>query len=340
MTINLRAYTASKQGEQLELLDYQLSDLKTDELLIEVSCCGVCRSDVHFIQNDWGDARYPVVPGHEVVGRIIAMGSAVEGFQLDQRVGVSWQQGACGHCEWCSKGEEEFCAELQAVCLGAKGGFADKMRVNARFAFALPEPLTDEQAAPLLCAGATVYNALISCDIKPGCRVGILGMGGLGHLAVQFAAAMGAKVSVFEIDEAKRADALRFGAEELLVNRAAGLLAAQQGRFDLVLSTISADIDYQPYIDALRPHGKLCFVGIPQKPLALSVFSLIIGQKSILGMPLGSRNTIEAMLEFAVAHRILPKVECCQMTEINQALARVASGKAQYRVVVTNEAVA
>ncbi len=339
MTIEVNAYTVRKQGDELCLANYQPPDLQTDQLLIEIICCGVCRSDVHFIENDWGDARYPMVPGHEIVGRVISTGKAVKHFSVGQRVGVSWQQGSCGHCEWCLQGEEEFCPELKAVCLGVNGGFADKVIVSERFALTLPDSIADRHVAPLLCAGATVYNALTSYTLKPGCRVGVLGMGGLGHLAVQFAVAMGPKVSVFERNASKRDDALGFGAEELLINSEAGVLAAQQGRFDFILSTLSADIDYQPYVDALRPHGILCFAGIPQKSLAISVFSLIIGQKTISAVPLGSQRTIAAMLKFAASHQIVPQVECQPMRRVNQALTRVAEGKAKYRVVVTNETI-
>ena len=306
-------------------------------MLIAITHCGVCRSDAHFIDNDWQDSQFPMVPGHEIVGRIIALGEKVQNFKLGQRVGACWQQGACLHCEWCLQEKEEFCSELKAVCLQCRGGFADKVIVDYRFVYALPENLDSAAIAPLLCAGITVFHALTAFNIHAGMRVGIVGLGGLGHLAVQFAKAMGCRVSVFSSSPDKATDAQTFGAEEFIVTTDINSILKQRNRFDFILVTVYVDQPYQAYIEALRPQGKLCFVGIPVKPVAISIFSLLIGQKSVCASPMGNKKNIKAMLAFAAQHNIRPQVEVMPMTKVNAALKKVRLGQARYRIVLTNE---
>ncbi|OGT30957.1 MAG: hypothetical protein A3E87_08230 [Gammaproteobacteria bacterium RIFCSPHIGHO2_12_FULL_35_23] len=335
--MELTAYVATAAKSLLIPQKFAIANLQSNQVLIAVSHCGVCRSDAHFIDNDWGDSHFPLVPGHEVVGHIVAMGEAVSGFKTGERVGVSWQQGACLQCEWCLQGKEEFCHQLQGVCLNCKGGFADQVVVDYRFIYSLPETIASIYVAPLLCAGITVYHALTVFKVQPLMRVGIIGMGGLGHLAIQFAKAMGCKVSVFSSSADKFMEAKQLGADDFIHVENPHVLEAYQEQLDFVLSTIYTNISYQGYLEALRPEGKLCFVGIPNKPVAISIFSLIIGQKSICASPMGNRNSMKAMLEFAAKQQIRPLVEVMPMKAVNEALAKVRAGQARYRIVLSNE---
>ena len=330
-------YRADQAGQALQRVAVDLKDLKKNQIEIKVTCCGVCHSDVHFIENDWGDSSFPLVPGHEVVGVVTELGASVKGFEIGQRVGVSWQQGSCMECEWCLAGKESFCEQLKAICLHCPGGFADQMRVDSNFVYALPETLSDVDAAPLLCAGATVFHALTSNHVQAGMRIAIVGMGGLGHLAVQFAKALGCEVTVFSPDSSQELDAYRFGASQFIDNSDEQNVLSQKARFDFILITTSANLPCQHYIDALRPEGSLCFAGIPKKELEFSLFSLIIGQKSICATPLGHPNGIIKMLAFAAKHHIKPQTETMPMSEVNSALEKVKLGDAHYRIVLLNE---
>lgn len=332
LTINV--YQANNAGEPLVKHAIKYPDLKAQQVLIKITHCGVCRSDVHFAQNAWGDSQFPLVPGHEVVGLIETMGDAVEGLELGDRVGVAWQQGACGTCEWCEQDREEFCQKLEAVCLGKQGGFADHVIVDASYVYALPEFLESAYAAPLLCAGATVFNALHQCGVSPKQRIAVVGIGGLGHLALQFARAIGCHVTAISSSPHKKEEALALGADAFVALSEVENLGNQ---FDFILTTLDIDYNYQLLIDALRPLGRLCFAGIPVKPVDVSVFSLIIGQKIVTGIPLGNRKTITQMLAFAAEHQISPIIECLPMQKVNEALARVQQGSAHYRLVLTNE---
>lgn len=329
--MKITAYTAKTPAEKLKQTTFQQEPLNPTDLLIKVTHCGVCKSDTHFIDNDWGDSQFPLVPGHEVVGTIEQLGDNVKGFKQNQRVGIIWQQHACWQCEWCKAGKEELCKSLQAICLGKKGGFADYIVADSRFVFALPEVLASEHAAPLLCAGSTVFHALTSFNIKANQSVAILGIGGLGHLAIQFAKALGYQVTALTNSIDQFEDAKRFGADKCFLSDNTQALNEQ---FDFILSTIDEDLDYEIFINMLRPEGRLCFVGMPPKKIAISVFQLIIGQKSICASPMGNRQSIERMLNFAVQHNITPQVELMPLSQVNQALDKVRQGLARYRIVL------
>jgi uncharacterized zinc-type alcohol dehydrogenase-like protein len=334
--MQLKTYTAQQAKQPLAEEVIEVAELLPEQVLIEVTHCGVCRSDAHFVDNDWGDSQFPLVPGHEIVGIIKGLGVEVENFSVGQRIAVSWQQGACLECEWCLKGKEEFCQQLKAVCLGCRGGFADKTIVDSRFVYALPDNLESAHAAPLLCAGATVFHAMHVFKVKAGDKVGIVGMGGLGHLAIQFAKAMGCEVTVFSSSASKEQQAREFGASHFVSSIDTEQLKQQSNSLDFILSTVYVDLDYQLYVDALRPEGKLCLVGIPTSELKISVFSLVIGQKSICASPCGNRNTISKMLSFAAQHGIKPVIELMPMSAVNEALAKTRAGKTTYRIVLTN----
>lgn len=330
-------YTANSANAPLEPISSNLpKELGAQDIVIAITHCGVCRSDWHFLQDSWGDAKFPLVPGHEIVGHIIAKGSAVKEFALEERVGVSWQVGSCNECHWCHHEREEFCAEIKGIGIGAQGGFADYIIVDQHFVYHLPDAIDSAHAAPLLCAGSTVFNAFYRFDVKPGMRVGILGIGGLGHLAVQFAAALGCQVTAFTDDMSRAEEIKGMGAEVVLPSDDLKSLQGLSAQFDFILSTIDTDINYQPFIDLLHPLGKFCFAGIPAKPVEISVFSLIIGEKMIGAVPVGNRQSIIKMLQFAAKHHIQPYIELMPMHEVNQALAKLAAGQAHYRIVLFN----
>jgi len=335
--MTILAYTIDSPGDQLVQKAYELPELLSGQVLVKVTHCGVCRSDWHFMHNDWGDSEFPLVPGHEIIGEIIECGEGVKNFTPGQRVGVGWQQGACLQCEWCCQDREEFCEALQAVCLNCRGGFADYVMVDARFIYAIPDVIGSAEAAPLLCAGLTVFHALRCFNVGSGDRVAVVGLGGLGHMAVQFAHALGAKVSVFHHQPDRKSDALALGAERFFLNTEKDQLAVNKASFDFILIATDAALDYQAYIDMLRAEGRLCFVGIPQKDIAISVFSLIIGQKSICASPLGNRKRMQEVLQFAAQNKIVPWVEVMPMSSVNEALAKMARGEAKYRIVLNNE---
>jgi len=331
----IHAYAAAAAGTPLEPFDYEPEPLGAHDIEVAVSHCGICHSDLHLIDDDWGNATYPLVPGHEVVGEVIAVGSGVGDHKVGDRVGVGWQCGSCGHCEHCVAGEEPFCADNRATCVGHFGGFADRVRVSGRFAFPIPAGLTSEMAAPLLCGGATVYTPLRHFGVRPDHRVGVIGIGGLGHLAVQFARAWGCEVTAFSSSPGKEAEALALGAHHFVASRDAHALSAAAGSLDFILSTVNVSLDWEAYLNALRPKGHLCIVGAVPEALEIPVFPLMVGQRSVCGSVIAGRPMMREMLAFAARHQIGAHTEAMAMTEVNAGLDRLRAGQVHYRVVLT-----
>jgi alcohol/geraniol dehydrogenase (NADP+) len=323
-------------GAQLLPYKYDPGVLHADEVEIKISHCGVCFSDVHLIDNDWGMSRYPFIPGHEIIGAVVAVGSAVKSLAVGDRVGVGWQADSCGICEWCRQGDEHLCAKSQPTCVGRNGGFADKIRVNWRFAIPVPAALDSEHAAPLLCGGITVYSPLRNHGVRPSSRVGVIGIGGLGHLGIQFAKAFGAEVTAFSTSKDKEDEAKALGAHQFVNTRDAGALKKVAGSFDLLLSTVSADQDWQAYVAALRPKGMLCIVGASPSPIQVGAFSLIGGQKAISGSPTGSPRDLFEMLDVAARHGVKAITERFAMAKANDAVAKVKKSQVRYRAVLAN----
>jgi uncharacterized zinc-type alcohol dehydrogenase-like protein len=260
----------------------------------------------------------------------------VLGLLSGDRVGVGWQANSCGHCEWCLQGEENLCADGQGTCVQRNGGYADRVRVNARFVVPIPDGLESERAAPLLCGGITVYSPIRNHGVNPAARVGIVGIGGLGHMAVQFAHAFGAEVTAFSSSPAKEADARSLGADQFVNTRETKTLKKLAGQFDFILSTVEADQDWGAYVRALRPHGKLCFVGIPPGVLGLSVSPLVTGQKVVTGSPGGSPRMIREMLHVAERHKVQAITERFAMSKANDAVTKVKKNQVRYRAVLAN----
>jgi uncharacterized zinc-type alcohol dehydrogenase-like protein len=320
------------------LLPYKFDpgELKANEVEIKISHCGVCHSDVYLIDNDWGISKYPFIPGHEIVGTVVAAGENVRNLTVGERVGVGWQADSCGICEWCRQGDEHLCALAKPSCVGRNGGFADKVRVNSRFAIPLPRVLESEHAAPLLCGGITVYNPLRNYGVRPSSRVGVIGIGGLGHMAIQFAKAFGADVTAFSTSKDKENEARELGANHFVSTRDTGALKKVAGSFDVLLSTVSADQDWAAYVGALRPKGVICLVGAPPSPLSLQAFPLIGGQKAISGSPTGSPRDLYEMLDVAARHNVKAVTERFAMAKANDAVAKVKKNQIRYRAVLAN----
>jgi uncharacterized zinc-type alcohol dehydrogenase-like protein len=333
---SIHGLAAHAAGAQLLPYKYDAGELGENEVEVKISHCGICHSDVHLINNDWGMSKYPFIPGHEIVGTVTAVGGAVRDRQIGERVGVGWQADSCGVCEYCRQGDEHLCAQSLPTCVGRNGGYADAIRVNSRFAVPVPEQLESENVAPLLCAGITVYAPLRNHGVRPSARVGVIGIGGLGHLGLQFARAFGAEVTAFSTSKDKEEEAKSMGAHHFVNTRDTATLKKMTGEFDLLLSTVSADQDWQAYINALRPKGTLCVVGVPPSPLQIQAFSLIGGQKSLSGSPTGSPRDLREMLDVAARHNVKAITERFPMAKANDAVDKVKKNQVRYRAVLAN----
>jgi len=328
----INAYAADSAGAELKPFSYDPGELKPGQVEIAVEYCGLCHSDVSVVNDEWGMTAFPVVPGHEVVGRIVALGDGVTHFAEGQRVGLGWHAGYCGHCGECDTGNQNLCAQAQPTIIGHHGGFADKVRASADSVVAIPDGLDPAVVGPLFCAGITVYNPLVQFDIKPNSRVAVIGIGGLGHLALQFLNAWGCDVTAFTSSDSKRDEAL--GAHHTLNSRDPDALQSAAGQFDLILSTVNVKLDWNTYLTTLKPRGRLHFVGATTDPLDLNVFNLLLAQRQVSGSPVGSPATIADMLAFAACHKIAPRVEQFPMSKVNEAFKRLESGEARYRIVL------
>jgi len=334
--IEIHGLAVHAAGAQLVPYRYDPGQIKSNEVEVKISHCGVCHSDIHLIDNDWGVSKYPFIPGHEIVGTVSAVGSEVKDRKLGERVGIGWQADSCGICEWCRQGDEHLCASAQPTCVGRNGGYADSVRVNSKFAIPVPEALESENVAPLLCAGITVYTPIRNHGVRPSSRVGIVGIGGLGHIGLQFAKAFGAEVTALSTSHDKEAEALRMGANHFVNTRDTGEMKKIAGSFDFVLSTVSADQDWQALVNTLRPKGTLCVVGVPPSPISIQAFPMISGQRAIAGSPIGSPRDLHEMLDVAARHGVKAITESFPMAKANDAIAKVKKSKVRYRAVLTN----
>jgi uncharacterized zinc-type alcohol dehydrogenase-like protein len=332
----IQGLAAHAAGAELLPFRYDPGELRPHEVEIRISHCGVCHSDLHLIANDWGISQFPLIPGHEIIGKIAAVGSEVQSLEIGQRVGVGWQSNSCGLCEWCSRGMENLCGQAEATCVRRHGGYAQSIRVNARFAIPIPDAIASEGAAPLLCGGITVYNPLRAHGVNPSSRGGVVGIGGLGHMALQFARVFGAEVTAFSTSEAKEEEARALGAEYFVNTRESKAMREVAGKFDFILTTINADQDWNSYIQALRPTGTLCFVGVPPSPVSVHAFPLISGIRTITGSPIGSPHMLREMMDVAARHGVKAQTESFPMAKVNEAIQKVKKNKVRYRAVLAN----
>jgi uncharacterized zinc-type alcohol dehydrogenase-like protein len=333
---HIQGYAVHAAGAELLPFRYDPGVLGPHEVEIAITHCGICHSDLHLISNDWGISQFPFIPGHEIIGSVSALGDAVRSLQMGQRVGLGWQSRSCGECEWCMRGMENLCPQAEATCVRRHGGYADRVRANARFVIPIPEALDSEHAAPLLCGGVTVYSPLRAQNINPSSRVGIVGIGGLGHMALQFARVFGAEVTAFSTSAAKEEEARKLGAHHFVNTRESKAMKEVAGSLDFIVSTINADQDWGVYIQALRPTGTLCFVGVPPSPVAVQAFPLIAGIRSISGNNIGSPFRIKEMLDVAARHGVKAQTERFPMAKANAAVEKVKKNKVRYRAVLAN----
>ena len=337
MPREIRAYAAIRKGGALEPFAYDPGALAKDQVEIKVRYCGICHSDLSMIENEWGFSAYPLVAGHEVAGDIVAVGENVKHLQVGQTVGLGWYSGSCMTCPSCMAGDHNLCAKGEGTIVGRNGGFADRVRCHASFAALLPAGVDAASAGPLLCGGSTVFNPILQFGVRPTDRVGVVGIGGLGHLAVKFLSKWGCEVTAFTSSDGKAEEARGFGAHHVINSRDSAKLAPLAGSLDFILVTANVTLDWSAYIAALAPKGRLNIVGAVMEPLHIPVFSLLPGQKSVSSSPVGSPTTTRTMLEFAARHRIAPATEEFPMSKVNDALDHLRAGKARYRIVLKND---
>ena len=323
--------TAAKQKLVRQQLD--LGPLWTEDVEVEVENCGLCHSDLSVLNNDWGFSQYPAVLGHEVIGRVVAVGSAAKGLEVGQRVGIGWTAGSCMYCKQCMSGNQHLCPQAQPTIVGHRGGFASHVRSHWAWTLPLPEQINFAEAGPLLCGGITVFNPL-AMYAKPTSRIGIVGIGGLGHMGVKFAAASGCDVTAFTSSESKFDEARGFGANHVVSSRDSATIRKLASTFDLLIVTVNVTLDWEAMIASLAPNGRMHVVGAVLEPIPVVAFPMIVGQKSVSGSPTGSPVAIETMLDFAARHNITPQNEHMPMSRINEAFERLEAGKARYRIVL------
>lgn len=333
----ITGYAALKRKMKLKPFRYEVPKPGPHEVLIEVTDCGICHSDIHLIDDDWKMSVYPLVPGHEIVGHLKDAGSNVLHLKQGERVGVGWQAGSCMNCEWCQKGLENLCSNSKAVCNENHGGFGSLVVCDSRFVIPIPAEFDSENAAPLLCGGVTVYSPLKNHGVRPQDKIGVIGIGGLGHLAVQFASALGCEVTAFSSRPEKEKEAKSFGASHFVVRKNKKDIQALAHQFDFLLSTVSVDLDWPLYMDLLRPKGKLCIVGASPSDVKVPPFSLIVGDRSIAGSVIGSPSMIREMLAFCIQHRIKPKTEVFDIRQVNHAIDKIRKNQIRYRAVLKHE---
>lgn len=331
--MNYQAWATPEAGAPFQKQSLERPALGVEEVEIAVEHCGVCHSDLSMWQNEWGISAYPAVLGHEVIGRITAVGSQAKGLSIGQLVGVGWNCGSCMHCRQCMSGEQHLCNQAQPTIAGHLGGFANSVRAHWAWTIPLPDGLNAADGGPLLCGGITVFNP-ISMFATPKSRVGVVGIGGLGHMAVKFAAAYGCDTTAFTSSESKFDEARSFGAEHVVATRDSQAIQKLAKSFDLLVITVNVPLDWDSLIAALAPNGRMHVVGAVLEPIPVSVFPLIMRQASIGASPTGSPVNMADMLMFAARHNIAPKTEHFPMSQINEAFEHVAAGKARYRVVL------
>ena len=339
---NAKAYAAASAESPLAPTTISRRDPTERDVQIEILFCGICHSDLHSARNEWGGTTYPIVPGHEIVGRVTAVGSEVTGFAPGDLVGVGCLVDSDGTCDRCKAGLENFCPNL-ILTFGSPdrhlggvtyGGYSESVVVDERFVLRIPSNLEPAGVAPLLCAGITTYSPLRRFGVGDGMKVGVVGLGGLGHMAVKFARAFGAHVVVFTTSPDKRDDALRLGAHEVVVSRNLDEMATHAGTFDFILDTVSADHDVNAYLNLLGVGGNLTLVGAPPKPLAVSAFALLLGNRSFSGSNIGGLPETQEMLDFCGEHAITADVEVIPAQKINEAYERLLKSDVKYRFAI------
>jgi uncharacterized zinc-type alcohol dehydrogenase-like protein len=336
---HFNAYAATFAKGPLKPFSFDPGALGSEEVEIRVSYCGVCHSDLSMLDNEWGMSKYPLVPGHEVIGTVVALGDEAKGLEIGQEVGLGWSAHSCLSCHQCLSGHHNLCPSGQGTIIGRHGGFGDRVRAQWTWVRPIPGGLDLATSGPLLCGGVTVFAPLVVHNVPSTARVGIIGIGGLGHMALQFANRWGCEVHAFTTSDSKAAEARTLGAHYVHNTKEEGALKKIAGSLDLIISTINAGLDVPGFLDTLAPNGCLHNVGAVLNPLQVPAFSLISGQKSIAGSPSGSPSVIDEMLDFSARHSIAPITEMFPMSKVNDAIEHLRAGKARYRIVLENDLV-
>jgi alcohol/geraniol dehydrogenase (NADP+) len=332
-----RAMSAAGPKAPLTPVEIDAGPLGPDDVEIAVTHCGICHSDLSMLNNDWGMSVYPLVPGHEAVGTIAAVGSSAKGRTVGQRVGLGWFSKSCMSCRTCLGGDHNMCGTAEATLVGRPGGFAQRVRCHWAWATPLPEGLDLDRSGPLFCGGITVFNPIVQFGVKPTDRVGVVGIGGLGHLALQFLNKWGCEVFAFTSSPAKAKEAKSLGAHATIDSTSDSALAKAKGMFDFIMVTANVPLNWGAYVDCLGPRGRLHMVGAVLEPMAIGAFPLIMQQRSVSGSPLGSPATTAQMLDFCARHGIRCVTEEFPMTQASRALEHLHAGKARYRIVLKND---
>jgi uncharacterized zinc-type alcohol dehydrogenase-like protein len=336
------ALSAPSAGAPFDTTTIERRDLGAHDVLIDIKFCGICHSDIHQVKDEWGGSIFPMVPGHEIAGVVAAVGSSVSKFAAGDRVGVGCLVDSCGECEYCQAGEEQFCTKNAVPTYNGReydgeptfGGYSQQVVVKDGFVVKIPDGLELEDAAPLLCAGITTYSPLKHWRAGEGTKVAIVGMGGLGHVAVKIATAMGAEVTVLSQSLSKQEDGLRFGAKHYYATSERDTFKALKSSFDLILNTVSANLDLDRYLSLLRVDGTLVSVGAPSQPDSFRAFSLIGGRRSMAGSPIGGLPETQEMLDFCAEHGVVPEIELIAAGEVGAAYDRVERSDVRYRFVI------
>ncbi len=337
-----QALSAPSAGAPLDATTIQRREPGEADVVIDIKFCGICHSDIHQVKDEWGGSIFPMVPGHEIAGVVSAVGAGVEKFSVGDRVGVGCLVDSCGECEYCQAGEEQFCVKRAVPTYNGRGydgeptygGYSQKVVVDERFVVRIPDSLELDDAAPLLCAGITTYVPLKHWKVGEGTKIAIVGMGGLGHVAVQIAAAMGAEVTVLSQSLSKQEDGLRFGAKHYHSTSEKDTFKKLRSSFDLILNTVSAKLDIDAYLSLLRVDGTMINVGAPSDPYSVGGFSLIGGRKSLAGSAIGGLPDTQEMLDFCAEHDVKPEIELIGADEVNDAYDRVEHSAVRYRFVI------
>ena len=331
----IKAYAAMSKGSSLELYEYEAEPLKPNEVNIKVESCGICHSDISAIDGSWGISKYPMVAGHEVIGEIIGTGSDVSLHKIGDRVGLGWHSGYCNDCVQCDAGDHNFCSSTKKTVFSQHGGFAEQVTADQVSVISIPTGVKHEDAGPLLCGGITVFTPIVEFNINKNHKVGIIGIGGLGHLALKFYKALGCHVTAFTNSDDKDNLLKSLGADEIVSSIDKSKIKNLGGQFDLIISTVNVKLDWNLFLSTIKPRGRLHFVGAVLAPIETSVFSLMSGRKSISGSPVGSPNNIRKMLDFCAQHNISPMTEHFKFSEINSAIEKLRNNRIRFRAVLS-----
>jgi uncharacterized zinc-type alcohol dehydrogenase-like protein len=342
--IKSHGYAARSKHSELAPYSFERRDPGPSDVVIEIAYCGICHSDIHQVRDEWGGSMYPMVPGHEIVGRVTAVGKDVTKFEEGDLAGVGVMVDSCRVCDNCKADEEAYCEKGFVGTYNAKhydgsiaqGGYANNIVVDARYVHTIDSRLESKLAAvaPLLCAGITTYSPLVHWGVGPGKKVGIVGLGGLGHMGLKFAHSFGAHTVLFTTSPGKEADAKRLGADEVVLSKDADAMAKQKNSFDFILDCVSAPHDLNEYLGLLRLDGTLCQVGLPDKPLPVSAFSLVTNRRRLAGSMIGGMPETQQMLDYCAEHDIVSDIEMTSVDKLNEAYDRVVKSDVKYRFVI------